>query len=594
MADPHGGQGPSKQQAGTAPAPTAESLSRPIPVSVEDPPPPAPAPAPASAATTSPGTRRAEDRVQREEDYSLSPSPRRIVANRAPARSAASGASASRSPSGAASAQGRDVESDGEESVEEYHSGDDERGPQRAGSGGAGAMPHRASPAQSLSDEGGRILQHPSAKNLVDEESRSRSGSRSESPNSRSAMRRKIRERQRRRRAASAQAEDVAASSSPIGSLSRKRVSSSGMSAGMRRDSAGAVPSSDGDAQHSEASSSSGVEGTGTGTASAPTSPAGESPLGGATAASDAGTPVARHRKKTTSPPPIVPPTPPGAGLPSSASGDAVLSPSLLPFSPTHVESPRTSAAIKEALAHEEPLDPPPSPRSRLMPGQNTAGAAADEDYEPPLTCDEIWFEIRAEVGDCMDWTPIEVCIVILSLLFGAVTIAEVSLFFSIPEDAQAVSTYQALGALSAALLGVFTLETLLKILAFGLGFLRVWRNIADLLVVFIAFGLQVAAVNEAFVSAAIVASALAVASRVFRLLVVVSRQKRCRDLWTTLRTNRIRQDLSLSTPERVLLILRDLRTKYPLTDVTRCSSTGPCLLLLPKSCTLGSLRTRG
>jgi hypothetical protein len=186
------------------------------------------------------------------------------------------------------------------------------------------------------------------------------------------------------------------------------------------------------------------------------------------------------------------------------------------------------------------------------------------------------YFNLRKLLGDICDTTIWEIIFVLLTLVFFAITIIEVSLLY--PQ----ISPYTSLLGLSmtsAIILGLFLIETIIKTIAYGNAFWIVPRNVVDSILIISTCSIQIAIVillyNTIIINGATTTSitdestsATYVTSRVLRLLVCVSRQKRIRELWTALRAESLRGQKNLTTLERTLGILQDIKSKYPLSDV--------------------------
>ena len=188
-------------------------------------------------------------------------------------------------------------------------------------------------------------------------------------------------------------------------------------------------------------------------------------------------------------------------------------------------------------------------------------------DEEMPMVRLKPLFRLRVSVGDMCDSNVWEFCLVFLGVVFVILTVAEVSVY-----SGAGIGTFEALkglSSISAALLGVFTAEILLKSVAYDMGYWRVPRNSIESLAILVAFGVQVATVQSLFtVGNVFVTGQLTIASRVFRLIVCILRQRRTREYYTAYQALRTLNDTSLTTSERTLSILREIRSKYPLSDI--------------------------
>jgi len=177
----------------------------------------------------------------------------------------------------------------------------------------------------------------------------------------------------------------------------------------------------------------------------------------------------------------------------------------------------------------------------------------------------------RVVLADACDATAWEVLVVALTVVFIALTVAEVSNpWGSLGTPAALLG----LSVTSCVLLACFVVETLVKTAAYLGAFWGVPRNALDSVVVLAAFALEAAACALLYASGGVFPTAWAagagvppvvgvsVASRVLRLLVCVTRQRRVRELWTALRTDALRGKESLSPLERTLGILRDVQAR--------------------------------
>jgi len=193
-----------------------------------------------------------------------------------------------------------------------------------------------------------------------------------------------------------------------------------------------------------------------------------------------------------------------------------------------------------------------------------SARTAAATRMTPPRTALQ---SARTWLGDVSDSFKWEATFVFLQIVFTSITIIEVSLLWE--EGIGSFSGLQGLNAFSAAILCAFLVEIVIKTFAFGLAFVSIARNLTDVVLVSVAFALEVVVCVRLTSLAALSGETaqIYVASRIFRLLLAVARQRRARELITSLRTEHLRGQVNLSNMERTLGILRDLN-KYPLSEV--------------------------
>lgn len=176
-------------------------------------------------------------------------------------------------------------------------------------------------------------------------------------------------------------------------------------------------------------------------------------------------------------------------------------------------------------------------------------------------------FNIRHYIGDICDTSAWETTFVGFTFVFIWLTLVEVSLMWGL------IGSYEGLKGMSAtssALLALFSLEIVLKTIAYEMGFWRVPRNSLDSIMVLLSFALETASTFYVFNSplASFSTEQILIASRFFRLLVCLTREKRIRELYVATKTMQLRGQDNLSTPQRALGILQEMKNKYPLSDV--------------------------